>query len=284
MAGPSGRTRLTPPRWWDEVLNWRERRRERLADSPTERLELAEVRLATCLEKRGPDSWRTINAMEAVAKYREALGHYADALALRRQVVKRRRKELGRDHQLTLAAEARLAVTLIELERPDEAKPLLIHVRKGLSADKGADDPTVLAVTERLADAELAMGQAADARLLLRQVKAHYDERGDEVLGSGVAIKLAKSLIGDGQYGEASELLRSAVEVRARLLGPDDPDTLASLRNLASGLVWSKEYAEASIVARNFLAATVRIEGREDAKTWDAERLVQDIDNRLGEW
>jgi hypothetical protein len=104
------------------------------------------------------------------------------------------------------------------------------------------------------------------------------------VLGSGVAIKLAKSLIGEGQYAEASDLLRRAVEVRARLLGPDDPETLASLRNLASALVWSKEYAEASIVARNFLAATVRTQGSADAKTLDAERLVQDIDNRLGEW
>ena len=266
MAGPSRHKGLAPPRWWDEVLNWRERRRERLADTPAEQLELAEARLACCLERRGPDSWRTINAMEAVAKYREALGRHAEALPLRRQVVKRRRKELGHDDQLTLAAEARLAVTLLELGRADEAKPLLVHVRERLAADKGADDLTVLAVTERLADAELAMGQAADARLLLGQLKDCYDGRGDEVLGSGVAIKLAKSLIGDGEYQEASALLRSAVEVRARVLGSDDPDTLASLRNLASALVWSKEYAEASIVARNFLAATVRIEGREDAQ------------------
>jgi tetratricopeptide (TPR) repeat protein len=266
------------------LLNWRERRRERRADSPARQLELAEDRLATCLERRGPESFRTVNAMEAVAKYREALGRYDESLPLRRQVVEGRRKELGPEHALSLAAEARLAVTLIELDRPDKAKALLVHVRSGLTAAQGPDDPTVLAVTERLADAELAMGEAADARILLDEVMARYDERGDEVLGSGVAIKLAKSLIGEGQYPEASDLLRRAVEVRARLLGPDDPETLASLRNLASALVWSKEYAEASIVARNFLAATVRTQGSADAKTLDAERLVQDIDNRLGEW
>jgi len=222
--------------------------------------------------------------MEAVAKYREALGRHAEALPLRRKVLKGRRQELGPEHQLSLAAEARLAVTLIELDRPDRAKPLLVHVRSGLSAAKGTDDPTVLAVTERLADAELALGEAADGRRLLAEVMAGHDQGGNEVLGSGVAIKLAKSLIGDGLYPEASDLLRGAVEVRGRLLGPDDPETLASLRNLASALVWSKEYAEASIVARNFLAATVRTQGTEDAKTLDAERLVQDIDNRLGEW
>ena len=284
MAGPSGRTWLAPPRWWDELVNWMERRRERRAGTPTERLELADHRLAVTLEKRGPDSWRTLNAMEAVAKYREALDRHADALPLRKQVVRRRRQELGAEHQLTLAAEARLAVTLIELRRPAEAEPLLVHVRDGLGSALGPDDATVLVVTERLADAELALGESTDARALLEQVKARYQANGDEVLGSGIAIKLAKSLIGDGHYDEASDLLRGAVETRGRLLGPDDPETLTALRNLASALVWSKEFAEASIVARNFLAATVRTNGPEDGKTVDAERLVRDIDNRLGEW
>ncbi len=284
MAGSTRRPWLTAPRWWDEALYWVERRRERGADSPTERLELAESRLARSLDKRGPGSWRTLNAMEAVAKYREALGRFADALALRRQVAEVRSQELGPEHELTLAAEARLAVTLIELKRADEAKPLLVHVLDGLTRMKGHEDPTVLVVTERLADAELALGESGGAGRHLRAVMERYDERGDEVLGSGVAITLARSLIGDGQYPEASELLRRAVEVRGRRLGPDDPETLAALRNLASALVWSKEYAEAIIVARNVLAATVRTHGRKDAKTLDAERLVRDIDNRLGEW
>lgn len=284
MAGSTRRKRLPTPRWWDELLNWAERRRERVAGSPTERLDLAEGRLARSLDKRGPGAWRTLNAMEAVAKYRESLGRHADALPLRRQVVDSRRRELGPEHELTLAAEARLAVTLIELKRADEAKPLLVHVHAGLTRAKGSEDPTVLAVTERLADAELALGESEAARRLLGEVMERYDQRGDEVLGSGVAITLARSLIGDGRYAEASELLRGAVEARGRLLGPDDPDTLGALRNLASALVWSKEYAEASIVARNVLAATVRTHGTEDAKTLDAERLVRDIDNRLGEW
>ena len=284
MAGSTRRTRLTPPRWWDEALNWVERRRERLAGSPTERLDLAESRLARSLEKQGPGSWRTLNAMEAVAKYREALDRFTDALPLRRQVMEGRRQELGPDHELTLAAEARLAVTLIELKRADQAKPLLVHVLDGLARIHGPEDPTVLVVTERLADAELALEESEDARRLLRQVMDRYDDRGDEVLGSGVAITLAKSLIGDGRYAEASEFLRRAVEVRGRRLGPDDPETLAALRNLASALVWSKEYAEASIVARNVLAATIRTHGPDDVKTVDAERLVRDIDNRLGEW
>ncbi len=222
--------------------------------------------------------------MEAVAKYREGDDRYSDALPLRKQVVIGRRRQLGLEHELTLAAEARLAVTYIELKRADRAKPLLAHVYRGLQAAKGADDVTVLAVTERLADVELALGEYEEAGTLLREVMARYDERGDEVASSAAGITLAKSLIRQGRYPEASELLRSVVEVRGRILGTDDPETLASLRNLASSLIWSREFAEASIVARNLLAASVRTQGPDHADTKDAERLVEDIDRRLDAW
>ncbi len=266
------------------MLNWAERRAEHRAESPADRLDLAEKRLAKTLERRGPDSWRTVNAMEAVAKYREADDRYREALPLRKEVVTGRRKELGPEHQLTLAAEARLAVTYIGLKRTDRAKPLLLHVKKGLQAAQGADDVTVLAVTERLADVELSLGRFEDADVLLREVMTRYGERGDEVAGSAVGIKLGTSLIRQGRYPEASDQLRTVVEVRGRVLGPDDPDTLTSLRNLASSLVWSREFAEASIVARNLLASTIRNQGPDHADTLDAERLVEEIDRRLDAW
>jgi hypothetical protein len=281
VDGASGWRRLSPLRWSGEFGNWRERRAERLAGSPEERLDLAEARLATSLEHRGTDSWRSINAMEAVAKFREGVGRFSDALPLREQVVALRRTSLGKDHQLTLAAEARLGVTLIELDRPGEAKPLLTHVLSGLTAARGPDDLTVLAVTERLADVELALGASEDARALLEQEMANYEGRGDELLAAGVATKIAKVLITSGEYSEAADVLRSVVTVRSRALGPDDPATLASLRNFASSLVWAKEFAEASIVARNVLAAELRINGPEHSDTLDAERLVEDITRRL---
>jgi tetratricopeptide (TPR) repeat protein len=278
VAGSTGRRWIAFPQWTDEVVNWVERRAERSVESPEDRLELAERRLAKSLQKQGPESWRSINAMEAVANSRVRVGRYSEALPLRRQVVDGRRKHLGTDHRLTLAAEARLAVTLIELQRPDKAKPLLVHVLRGLTATHGPDDLTTLAVTERLADAELALGQSTEARRLLEQVMIHYEERGDEVLASGIATKLAKSLIRDGQYPAASELLRNVVDARSRTLGPDDPETLASLRNLASSLVWTREFAEASIVARNLLATTLRTLGPEHEDTLKAAQLLENID------
>ena len=271
------------PRWTGELANWFERRAERLAESPEAGLALAEKRLAKSLGHQGPAAWRTINAMEAVAKFREGMGRHPDALALREQVVALRREQHGGEHQLTLAAEARLAVTLIELRRPSEAKPLLVHVLAGLSAVQGSDEPTVLAVTERLADVELALGESEDARRLLEEEMAHYEERGEYVRASEVAVKLATVLIRAGHAAEAPELLRKAVDVRSRALGPDDPETLTSLRNLASSLVWTRELAEASIVARNLYATSRRIKGPEDPGTLDAERLVASIDRRLGE-
>jgi hypothetical protein len=158
---------------------------------------------------------------------------------------------------------------------------MLEHVRRGLTAANGRDDVTVLAVTERLADTQLALDETADARSLLEDVRRRYEARGDELPAAGVAVKLAKALVLDGQYPEASELLRSVVTVRSRLLGPDDSETLTSLRNLATALVWEREYAEASIVARNLLARSYRTLGPEHAHTLDAERLVDDIGRRM---
>jgi tetratricopeptide (TPR) repeat protein len=281
VAGPTGKRRLHLPGWSGEIGYWWERRAERRASGPEERLALTEKRLARNLDRLGPDSWRSINAMEAVAKSREAVGRYADALPLRQQVVDRRRHLLGTEDRLTLAAEARLAVTLIELQQPDRARPLLAHVHRGLGTTNGSDDATRLAVTERLADAEVAAGNPDRARHLLEQVLDVYRRSGQELPAAATATKLAKILIRDGRYEEASELLRPVVEVRSRILGPTDPDTLASLRNLASSLVWSKEFAEASIVARNLLATTVQTQGRGHPDALDAERLVDNIARRL---
>jgi tetratricopeptide (TPR) repeat protein len=281
MAGETGRRRFVRPRWTGELATWVDRRAERSADNDEERLSLAEKRLAKCVEKEGPGSPRTINAMEAVAKCREGLGHYDDARPLREQVLALRRRNLGKEHPLSLAAEARLAVTLIGIQRPDLAKPMLEHVRRGLTAAHGRDDVTVLAVSERLADTQLALDETADARSLLEDVRQRYEQRGDELPAAGVAVKLAKALVLEGQYPEASELLRSVVTVRSRLLGPDDSETLTSLRNLATALVWEREYAEASIVARNLLARSYRTLGPEHSHTLDAERLVDDIGRRM---
>ena len=94
--------------------------------------------------------------------------------------------------------------------------------------------------------------------------------------------KFFKALIKDGRHAEACDQLRNVVDIRSRLLGTDDPETLAALRNLASSLVWNGDYAEASIVARNVQAAMVRTHGSDHPDTLDAQRLVTDIDRRLG--
>ena len=283
MAGSVRRRRFAPNQWLGEFANWRERRAERSAGTPEEALALAERRLEKSLGSQGPDSWRSINAMEAVAKFRERLGAFAEALPLRRQVLYLRKKHLGSDDQLTLAAEARLAVTLLELRRPGEAKPLFEHVLAGLAVNKGQEDLTLLAVRERLADTELAMGEAKEARALLRQTMDRYQERGDELLAAGAAVNLARALIRDGEYAEAPELLRTVVEVRSRLLGPDDPETLSALRNLANSLVWTKEFPEASIVANNLHTRTLTLHGPDHGDTEAAERLATEIEARLAE-
>jgi hypothetical protein len=73
------------------------------------------------------------------------------------------------------------------------------------------------------------------------------------------------------------------VDVRSRVLGPDDPDTLTARRNLVSSLVWTKDFAEASIVARNLADSLERTRGPDHTDTEDARRLVENIDRELRE-
>jgi hypothetical protein len=96
-------------------------------------------------------------------------------------------------------------------------------------------------------------------------------------------MKLAAVLIKDGEYAEAPELLRTAVDIRSRILGPDEPDTLIARRNLVSALVWTKDFAEASIVATNLAATSRRLNGPDHPDTVDAVRLVENIDRELRE-
>ena len=45
---------------------------------------------------------------------------------------------------------------------------------------------------------------------------------------------LANSLHGQGKHAEAEQMYREVLDVQHRVLGPEHPDTLATVRNLAS--------------------------------------------------
>jgi non-specific serine/threonine protein kinase/serine/threonine-protein kinase len=71
----------------------------------------------------------------------------------------------------------------------------------------------------------------------------------------------------EGREAEAEKLYRQTLEIRRRTLGPDHPDTLASMMNLGNILNQQGQYAEAESVCRETLDIQSRVLGPEHPDT-----------------
>jgi len=73
-----------------------------------------------------------------------------------------------------------------------------------------------------------------------------------------------------GLYAKSESLLRRSVEIRRRTLGPDHPDTLKSMFDLASVLNEDSKYSEADKLARQTLDIRRRVLGPQNRDTLEA--------------
>jgi hypothetical protein len=71
------------------------------------------------------------------------------------------------------------------------------------------------------------------------------------------------------------------VDTQGILLGPDDPATLASLRDLALTLARMGRLREAKVVAENLVAGSTRVHGDDHLSAQDAQRLLDRIEASL---
>lgn len=70
-----------------------------------------------------------------------------------------------------------------------------------------------------------------------------------------------------GLYPQAQSLLADAIEIRKRVLGPENPDTLKSMHGLCRPLREQGQYAEAEKLQRETLVAQRRILGNDNPDT-----------------
>jgi serine/threonine protein kinase len=77
-----------------------------------------------------------------------------------------------------------------------------------------------------------------------------------------------------GLYARAQTLLQRAVDIRRRVLGPENPDTLRSMNDLARTLDHEGHYAEAETLVRQTLDIERRVLGPENPDTvWSISNL-----------
>ncbi len=228
----------------------------------------------------GPDHPDTLAAVYQAADMTAATGHLAQAEEMLRDTLPRQERVLGRDHADTLTTAQALGVVLVGLGRPAEAVALHQDVTERRtrvlgahhddtrisrgeladalrSADRASGARSTHAATTRnnLASTLVQLGRLDEAAQALRAVLAMVADRPDQAaLAAGVRNNLAAALFELGQYREAGSLLRDSVAERERLYGPDHPDTVASVVNLARVLAADGNRAEAARLVRRGLA------------------------------
>jgi serine/threonine-protein kinase len=171
----------------------------------------------------------------SIADAYSRLGFYDRAKELARRSYDIRKQLLGprdpatADSLLLLASAVRLNAEY------GRAEPLLREVLDIQRTGLGDHNTAVADTLSLLGECLYLEGNLREAEPKLRQALAMFRRRGPN-LGSSTRDYLARLLEVKGDYVEAAELLKEAVEIERRNKGLDSPTYTASLHNLAGAL------------------------------------------------
>jgi len=228
----------------------------------------------------GPEHPDTLNSIQQLAVLLYTRVYYwgedsaAEAGSLIRRVMKARERILGPEHPDTLYPMHFVAV--LHLDGRDGKKDLPkaeMLIRRVLEAQErilGPEHPNTLASINTLSRILIQKGE---------NFKYHGDYEGlstrEEIANKGILVL-------------AEMLIRRALKAQERILGPEDPHTLASVEVLASLLEIKGDFSQTEMLIRQKLEAQERILGREHPDTlltlkYLAELLADNGDFAQGE-
>lgn len=240
--------------------------------------------------------WRRLAPIPVMRALREqgvagARATAADLLTVASDEARRQRLEVvaaglalaaGERNEAQRAAEAALseaevapdveeaALDIAATARPvHEAVPQWRALSDRLRERRGAEDPSTLAATSRLAGALHAQGDAAAARRLQERVLAvrrrDLGERHPATLAT--MGNLAEHVRAEGRLTEARRLQERVLEETRQLVGEDHPDTLTAMGNLG-GTLWAEgSLRQAARLEERVLEARRRVLGNQDPQT-----------------
>ena len=183
----------------------------------------------------GPDNVDTLRSMTNLAIVYDDLGRPADALALKEEVLRRRRATLGREHPSTLGSMNNLAVSYARLGRVADAMALIEETLAIQKARLGPDHPDTLSSLNNLANTYAALGRTAEALALREQLyRLRLAKFGPDHPDTRQSMtNLANSYAAVGRPADALALREETLKLNRAKLGPDHLETLRSMTNLA---------------------------------------------------
>jgi tetratricopeptide (TPR) repeat protein len=218
------------------------------------------------LTEGGSDDLRTKSSLALT--YRNQ-GRWKEAEELEFQVTGTRKRELGKEHPLTLMSMDNLASTYHIQGRWKEAEELEVQVLETRTRIFGDEHPDTLTSMGNLALTYHSQGRWKEAEELEVQVletrtRIFGDEHPDTLTSMG---NLASTYHRQGRWDEAEELEVQVMRMRTRVLGKQHPDTLASMNNLALALSGQGKYPEAEKMYQETLALQEIVLGKEHPNT-----------------
>ncbi len=234
---------------------------------------LQTARLATLL--RGDLDWITMKALERERDHRygttselaadiERYLHNRSVIARPASTVYRFRKYIRRNRVAVAVASGALAFLIVF------AIMQAVQLRRITRERDRANRITEFMFSMfKVADPNEARGNSITAREILDNASKDIDPglARDPVLQAQMLDVMGTVYHSLGLYAQAKALLARAVEIRRRVLGPEHPDTLHSIDNLAWTLMGMGEYAEAEDLQRRTLDIQRRVLGPDHPDT-----------------
>jgi len=190
--------------------------------------------------------------LDSIGRSYTSLSLYDRAEPLMDRAYGIRRRIYGDDNLATADTADGLANVLRLENRNEEAEKLFRQTLAVRQRQLSANDDLVAQSLTHLGDCLIVEGKYGEAEVVLRRALA-IDRAHSQDQGADARNFLALVLENQGNFGEAGQLLREAVEISKRTLGADSPDYALALHNLAGSFIDMGDLSDAEATDRRCL-------------------------------
>jgi CHAT domain-containing protein/lipopolysaccharide biosynthesis regulator YciM len=197
---------------------------------------LAEAQKAEAAAKRGgTNNFAYVSALNDLARAHQALGRYAEAAGMFKQVLSILQKNAPPTDPSVGQALANLATVYLLQSNAGEAEKLYKQALDITTKAKGAQDPAVAMLMSNLGDVykNQARYDQAEAQYKRALDIAEKTSGPNSLLVALILNNLTKVYEDQSRFGEVEEAGKRALAIREKALGPNHPDVAASMNNLA---------------------------------------------------
>jgi CHAT domain-containing protein/Tfp pilus assembly protein PilF len=209
---------------------------------------LAEAQKAEASAKRaGTNNFAYVSALNDLARAHQALGRYAEAASMFKQVLSVLQKNVSPTDPSVAQPLANLATVYLLQSNPGEAEKLYKQALDITTRAKGAQDPAVAMLMSNLGDVYKHQARYDQAEVQYKRALDIAEKTGgpNSLLAALILNNLTKVYEDQSRFKEVEEAGQRALAIREKALGPNHPDVAASLNNLAHLYERLGRYAEA---------------------------------------